>query len=391
MAKKTNILVLDIGTTGIKGFVFNEKLEPLAKSYYRINKTILPGKKVEQDPQELLDTSKKALNKAVEMSGVSKTTLASLALTNQRETIIVWDKKTGTPLYPAIVWEDARTTAECKKLKKYEEIVRQKTGCTIDPYFSATKIRWILENVTNARQKAEAGELLCGTVDTWILWNFLGGKTHTTDYTNASRTLLYNIKTVRWDDELLKLFQIPKNMLPAVHPSASSFGMTKKEMLGISLPVRAVCGDQQASLYAAGTKKGTTKITYGTGAFVAQITGPVFGIHDRFFTTLAASSTKRPLYAVEAKINDSGKNVQNALDRKQSLEKVVTKIAREVANYTNTLPLVPKEIIIDGGVTQYEKTMEIQQTASGVPVKKQKIYDGTALGVARLAQTQIKN
>ena len=313
---KSNFLVLDVGTTGVKGFVFDRKLKLLGKSYHRLNKRFPKKGWVEQSPQDLINKSVLALRGAVKKSKVSPTSLISLGITNQRETTILWDKRTAKPIYPAIVWEDTRTTARTKTLgRKYQSIVREKTGLPIDPYFSATKIAWILENVPRAKTLAEKNHILFGTVDTWVLWNLSREKNYLTDYTNASRTLIFNIKKLVWDQGLLDIFKIPKDILPGVRPSGSLFGHLKSNVIGVSLPIRAICGDQQASMYAAGTKPRTTKITYGTGTFMMQIIGSKFIQHKPFFTTLTATTSK-PMYALEGKIDCCGNKVDELLKKK---------------------------------------------------------------------------
>ena len=384
---KTNFLVLDVGTTGIKGFVFDKNLKLLAKSYYRLNKRFPKKGWVEQNPKELLDKSILALRKAVKESGVSPTSLASLGITNQRETTILWDKKTGKPIYPAIVWEDMRTATKTKVLrKKYNSFVRKKTGLSIDSYFSATKIAWILENVPKAKSLLKNGRILFGTVDTWILWNLSKEKNHITDYTNASRTLLFNIQKLIWDQDLLDIFRVPTSILPKAQPSGSLFGHLNSKVIGVSLPIRAICGDQQASMYAAGIKPYTTKITYGTGTFMMQIIGSKFAQHKSFFTTLAPTTSK-PMYALENKIDCCGNKVDKLLKKKISLVPIISILSEMVALEIKKLPHKPKRLIVDGGLTQAPSLVSIQSKATGIPVLKQPIHDGTGLGVAKLLKS----
>jgi len=385
MAKQDNILVLDVGTTGIKAFVFDAGLHPLAKSYHPLSKSMPHRGWVEQSPGNILKVSIQALRDAVRLSGVSKNSLLGLAITNQRETVILWDKRTGRPVYPAIVWEDKRTAVKCRKLRRYTEEVGRKTGLPIDPYFSATKARWILDNVPRAQQLLLSGNLLFGTVDSWLLWNLLEDHPHRTDYTNASRTLLFNVRTLQWDRRLLKLFGVPQEILPEVLPSAAHFGTLKKEIIGRRLPVLAVCGDQQASLFAAGRRKDTTKVTYGTGAFVGQVIGRKFKVHKPFFTTLAAHP-RRPFYALEAKVEDCGQDVQRVLPDIAALRKVLTRIAASVAVYLKKLPSAPTHIVLDGGAVRDGYLVGIQARAADIPTRRHKTYDGTALGAAMLAR-----
>jgi len=382
-----NFLVLDVGTTGIKGFVFDSNLKPIAKSYYWLHKRFPKKGWVEQNPKELVDKSILALKKAIKISGVPIKSIVSFGITNQRETTILWDKKTGRPIYPAIVWEDVRTLAKTKNLsKKHNALVSKKTGLSINPYFSATKIAWILENAPKAKTLLEKDRILFGTVDTWILWNLSKDKNHITDYTNASRTLLFNIKNLTWDKDLLKIFKIPASILPETQPSGSLFGYLDKKVVGVSLPIRAMCGDQQASMYAAGTKPYTTKITYGTGTFMMQIIGPRFAQKKPFFTTLTATIGK-PVYALEGKIDCCGNRVDVLLNKKLSLVPIISTLSKEVANKIKKLPHKPKKLFVDGGLTQAPALPSIQSKATGIPVVKQSIYDGTGLGIAKLLKS----
>jgi glycerol kinase len=323
----------------------------------------------------------------VKKSGLLEDAFIGLGIANQRETTILWNKNTGKPIYPAIVWEDIRTKKFCSQMqKKYGNIVRNKTGLVIDPYFSASKIWWILRNIPEAEQLVKKDNLIFGTVDSWILWNFLENHPHFTDYTNASRTLLFNIKTLAWDKELLKIFQIPAKILPTVKSSQFHFGNLKKDILGFPLAVLAVCGDQQASMYAAGVRKGTTKVTYGTGTFVMQIIGSRFATRDGFFTTLVPNA-KQPLYALEMKINDTGKQIEQCLQKKVPLEAVLKEIAGKVNAIIKKLPIKPKILIADGGIIRDYQAISVQTAVSKIFVKPQSIYDGTAFGVAKLINT----
>jgi glycerol kinase len=383
-------LVLDLGTTGVKAFIFDNNFNILVKAYQPLKKYFPRKGWVEQKPQEFLEVSLRVLQEVVKKSGLSRDFFIGFGLTNQRETTILWNKKTGKPIYPAIVWEDVRTKKFCTKLqKKYNQIIKDKTGLTLNPYFSASKIYWILQNVPEAKEVLRKNNLIFGTVDSWILWNFLENNPHLTDYTNASRTLLFNIKTSSWDKELLEIFQIPPEILPRVKPSQFFFGNLKKEILGFSLPVLAVCGDQQASLYAAGVKRGITKVTYGTGTFVMQVIGSRFITHNNFFTTLVPGR-KHPLYALEMKINDTGKQVEKVLQKKMPLGSILRAIAEKVDKILKNLPRKPKVLIVDGGITRDYKIVSIQRSVSEIKVKPQRTYDGTALGVAKLINVYLR-
>lgn len=381
-------LVLDIGTTGVRACVFNESGELRTKAYRllskRKNKSV-----VEQDPREIVRSSLFVLKKCMRETGISSATSVALGITNQRETVVAWDKVSGKPLYPAIVWEDRRTAKKCRTLsRRYGVIVREKTGLALAPYFSATKMSWILEHVPRACELTDSGRLAFGTIDSWVLWNFLEGQPHITDHTNASRTLLFNIHTLTWDDELLKIFEIPRSTLPHAIPSQGFFGNIKKELLGVSIPIYAVCGDQQASMAAAGMRKGTTKITYGTGTFVMQNIGSRFSLQPHFFTTLLPSSGKA-IYALEQKIEGSGQKTTSLLSHPVKLRVYFRQLAIHTHAWVKDLPQRPAQLIIDGGISRDGIIADIQQEVSRIPVRRQKITDGTALGVAILLQRGI--
>ena len=383
-ADKKFAFVLDIGTTGIKAFVFDSDLSVLGRVYKPLRKSFPHKGYVEQNPQELLSVSKEALQEVRQICNVPERAFTGFGLTNQRETTILWDKTTGKPAYPAIVWEDERTARECRKWRKeFGETARKKTGLPITPYFSASKIWWLLKNNRRVEELLEQKNLLFGTVDTWILWNLIEGNPHLTDYTNASRTLLFNIRTLEWDDELLNIFGIPRAILPEVRPSQENFGNLKKDILGFPLPVRAVAGDQQASIYAAGTGRGTTKATFGTGTFVVQNIGSRFSLADGFFTTLTADK-HQPNYSLEAKVEFYGRTIQDALSDGKPLAKLLKKLAKLVDERLRHLPVKPKSLVIDGGVTRAKELAPILNETSGIPIRTQKIFDGTALGIAKM-------
>lgn len=374
-------LVLDLGTTNAKAFVFDDHGTIVARVSTPLSKFI-HNYIVEQDPTELVQASKQVLREAVSKSGIKNFT--SFGITTQRETTIAWDSETGKPFYSAIVWEDQRTKEICKKVKlKDRKTVREKTGLTVDPYFSATKMFWLLQNVPEVQTALRSKRLKFGTPDSWLLFNFLQGQHHLTDHTNAARTLLFNIQSLMWDADLLSIFHIPQEVLPKPKPSISAWGVLKKDLLGFEIPVKAVCGDQQASLYAAGTNKGTTKITYGTGTFVMQIIGAEFALAENFFTTLACSN-KQPIYVLEAKVSFGAKQVSAVLKDQIKLKAVLEQLAIKANKYIQQLPIKPQEITIDGGITQAAYLAQIQAQISHVSIKQQKVYDGTALGVANL-------
>jgi len=388
--KKDYVLVLDIGTSGIKSLVFDKNNEVIARAHQKIKKFMPEKNWVEQDPDKLIKASINTLKAAVAKANISLGKILGLAITNQRETTILWNKHTGKPFYRAIVWEDKRTKKYCQKLKQEygDKFVKNKTGLVFDSYFSASKINWILKKSPAARQAAQENNLLFGTVDTWILWNLLEGNPHLTDYTNASRTLLFNIKNLSWDKDLANIFNVPLGILPTTKPSTFHFGNLQKNILGEKLPILAVCGDQQSSLYAVGHNRGLTKITYGTGTFLMQVVGEKFRSQKNFFTTIfpGCAKEKNALYAIEAKIEGSGSRVDNFLRKKMDLLPLLKKIAREVDVYVKKLPLKPSKLIIDGGITRDERMGKIQQKISGIAVVEQKVFDGTSLGASLIAR-----
>lgn len=376
-----NYLVLDIGTTGIKAIIFDDELRIIKREYKKIGKSQPQTGWVEQDPKELVDVSRELLRKVCSDSELEN--IAGLGITNQRETTIIWDKNSGEPVYPAIVWEDARTKEYCETLKPdHEELILSRTGLVLDSYFSASKINWILNKVETR------DGLIFGTVDTWLIWNLCKDNPHVTDCTNASRTLLYNIVESKWDNELLEVFDVPKSLLPEVKASQSHFGDLLENVVGAPIPVLAIAGDQQSSLYAAGTSSSTTKVTYGTGAFMMQVLGDSFETHSPFFTTLAPGRDCH-LYALEAKVADCGVRVTAALDDENELRAVLTDIAKEVDEYVKLLPNKPNEIIIDGGAVRDGIMKEVQEEVSGIPVIQQDPFDGTALGAAKLVKDSL--
>lgn len=386
MAKKY-FLVLDIGTSGTKGVLFDRALRLVREertSFFMSH----PNKGwVEENPSELYKKSVQVLKRVLAKAGVSSNEVISFGITNQRETVIIWDQKTGKPVYPAIVWEDVRTKAVCKKLRTHADFVRETTGLTIDPYFSATKIDWILSNIPKAKELHGLGRLRFGTVDTWILWNLTQGEVHATDETNASRTLLFDVHKRNWSRQLLPIFHVPRSILPMVKRSQDDFGNIDKSILGFAIPIRVICGDQQSSMYAAGSKKGTTKVTYGTGTFIGQHLGSAFEIHEPFFTAFMPSG-KKAQFALEGKIARGGKEVEPLLKNPKALEKFLHKLAIDVDALVKQLPNKPKKILIDGGVMRDGIVGKFQQEISRVKIKPLSVVNGTAYGVAKLLEEQ---
>jgi glycerol kinase len=269
-------------------------------------------------------------------------------------------------------------------------LVWETTGLRSDPYFSAFKIKWILENVPLAKKLLDEKRLLVGTLDTWLLWNLCEDEPFLTDETNASRTLLFNIKKKEWNLKLLDLFGVPREVLPEVFSSGAEYGVLKKEVVGACLPVLAVIGDQQASAFAAGTKNKTTKATYGTGAFLVQSLGKKFKLHQDFFTTLLPTLGGPPIFALEAKVENCAAIVEPVLNDPQKLRRVLIRIAKKVDAAIKKLPYKPKEIIADGGVSRDGIILGLQEKISGVPIRAQTVFDGTALGVAKMVVEVLK-
>ena len=307
------ILALDQGTTSSRAIVFNHKGEILGSAQQEFPQIYPKSGWVEHDPNEILGSQVGVIPEALIRAGVTSEDIAAIGITNQRETTIVWDKKTGRPVYNAIVWQRRRTAEYCEQLKAQglDKVIYEKTGLVLDAYFSATKLKWILDNVKGAREKAVKGQLLFGTVDTYLMWHLSKGKIHATDYTNASRTMLYNIHTLQWDTELLKLFDIPASMLPAVHPSSYNYGFADHTIVGANIPIAGVVGDQQAALFGQlCVDVGSMKNTYGTGCFLLMNTGDKPVSSSGLVTTLAASCDNKPQYVLEGSVFMGGAIVQ---------------------------------------------------------------------------------
>lgn len=307
-------MALDQGTTSSRCILFTRDGK-IASSCQREFAQIFPHDGwVEHDPMTIWSTQIAVATEAVLKIGAAWDEIVGIGITNQRETAIVWDKNTGMPVYNAIVWQCRRTAELCERLtdEGFADMIREKTGLVLDPYFSASKIKWILDNVDGARERAERGELAFGTVDSWLMWNLTGGKIHRTDPSNASRTMLFNIRTMEWDDELLSLFGIPSYMMPEVMPSSSIFGYTDAKILGAEIPIGGVAGDQQSALFGQCCfDKGDIKNTYGTGAFLLMNTGDVPHISQKgLITTVAWSIGEEVTYAVEGSVFTCGAAVQ---------------------------------------------------------------------------------
>lgn len=306
------IIALDQGTTSSRAVLFNETGEIKGITQQEFTQIFPQSGWVEHDAKEILNTQMAMLNRLIQENKIEPSTINAIGITNQRETTVVWDRKTGEPIHNAIVWQDKRTASICEDLKKrgLETYVREHTGLVIDSYFSATKIKWILDNVPHAKARAANGELAFGTVDSWLIWNMTAGKVHVTDYTNASRTMLFDIKTLKWDAKLLSELEIPESMLPEVKPSAFHFGNWKFN--NVEIPIAGVAGDQQAALFGqACFEPGMAKNTYGTGCFMLMNTGSkIQQSKNGLITTIAWGLDGKVEYALEGSVFIAGAAVQ---------------------------------------------------------------------------------
>lgn len=308
------ILALDQGTSSSRAIVFNHEGRIMASAQKEFPQHFPQPGWVEHDPKDIWSSEASVVAEAITAMGINGLNIAGIGITNQRETTIVWDAETGEPVYNAIVWQDRRTSAYCDSLKAQNltAYIREKTGLIIDAYFSATKVRWILENVEGARERAEAGKLRFGTVDSWLIWNLTRGGKHVTDVSNASRTMLFNINTLQWDEELLELFGIPASMMPEVHSSSEVYGYTKTTIFAHEVPIAGIAGDQQAALFGQMcTTPGSVKNTYGTGCFLLMNTGekPILS-KNNLLTTVAWKIGETVNYALEGSIFVAGSVVQ---------------------------------------------------------------------------------
>ena len=308
------VLAIDQGTTSSRAIVFDGKMKVAGVGQKEFAQHYPASGWVEHDPEEIWDSVVTTCKAAIRAAGCKAGDIAAIGITNQRETVVIWDRATGKPIHNAIVWQDRRTSALCQKLKKQglEKTFSRKTGLLLDPYFSGTKIAWLLDRVKGARKRAEKGELLAGPIDSFLIWRLTGGRVHATDATNASRTLVYNIEKNAWDDELLKLLNIPAAMLPEVKDCAADFGITEKAILGAEIPILGVAGDQHAATIGqACFKPGMMKSTYGTGCFALLNTGSdMVRSKNRLLTTIAYQLNGKTTYALEGSIFIAGAAVQ---------------------------------------------------------------------------------
>lgn len=440
------ILALDQGTTSSRAIVFDHGGNIISVAQKEFSQFFPQPGWVEHDPVEIWTSQVTVATEAIVKAGLKPADIAALGITNQRETTVVWDRRTGVPIFNAIVWQDRRTASLCDSLqKKYAKKIQEKTGLIIDAYFSATKIKWILDNVPGARKKSVDGHLAFGTIDTWLLWNLTGGKVHATDVTNASRTMLFNIQTISWDDELLELFEIPKEMLPEVRSSSEIYGETTGQILSAKIPIAGIAGDQQAALFGQMcTEVGMVKNTYGTGCFMLMNIGndPIVS-KNNLVTTIAWKVNNKVQYALEGSIFIGGAVVQWLRDglkiistsaEIESLAKKATdnggvylvpafaglgaphwnqhargtmvgitrgtttaQIARAALEsiVLQTLDVLKcmeadsgssiRELRVDGGATSDDLLMQIQANILGANVVRPMVTETTALGAAYLA------
>ncbi|MBB6576704.1 glycerol kinase [Comamonas odontotermitis] len=320
----TYLLALDQGTSSSRSIVFDARGNIVALAQQELPQIYPSPGHVEHDPLQIWGTQLATAREALKKSGISASQITALGITNQRETTVVWNRKTGQPIHNALVWQDRRAEPVCAQLREdgHAGLIQQKTGLLVDAYFSATKLQWLLDHVPGARAAAERGELAFGTVDTWLVWQLTGGRRHVTDVSNASRTMLFNVHTNQWDDELLALLRIPRSLMPEVQPSASHFGDTKDDFLGAPIHIGGMAGDQQSALFGqACFSAGMAKNTYGTGCFMLMHTGSAFQTsRNGLLTTSAAQVSAAPQFALEGSVFVGGAVVQWLRDGLRAIE-----------------------------------------------------------------------
>lgn len=441
------ILAIDQGTTGTTCLVFDAAGQVRGRAYREFTQYFPRPGWVEHDAHEIWSVTREVAREAIAAAGVRPERLAGIGITNQRETVVLWDRATGEPLHRALVWQDGRTASLCRRLRAegFEDEIRERTGLVIDPYFSATKLAWLLDNVPGARARAEAGGLAAGTIDSWLVWKLSGGALHLTDPTNASRTLLYNLRAGAWDPLLLERFRVPASLLPEIRASSEVYGMARGDVLGAELPVAGIAGDQQAALFGhACWSAGLGKNTYGTGAFFLLHTGeqPVASRHG-LLTTAACGPRGERAFALEGAIFIAGAAVQWLRDGLRVIEHAAETeaLARSLASNEGVY-LVPaftglgaphwepgargtlvgvtrgvgrahlaraaleamaystrdvalameadsgvrlRELRVDGGATANDWLMQFQADVLGLPVRRPAMAEMTARGAAGLA------
>jgi len=441
------ILAIDQGTTSSRAIIFSKSGKKLISSQLEFKQFFPKNGWVEHNPNEIWSTTIKVTKNVLLKSKKLKINIKALGITNQRETTVCWDKRTGEPVYNAIVWQDRRTENYCKKIKKKEKLIRKKTGLFLDPYFSATKIKWIIDNVPKAKKLFKKNELLFGTIDTFLIWKLTNGKIHATDATNASRTMLFNITSNKWDKDILKIFKLNEKILPTVKNSADDFGFTSKKIVGQKIKISAVLGDQQAAAIGqACFEKGSVKSTYGTGAFLLMNTGEKkIMSKNKLITTICYRINNKTTYALEGSIFIAGAGVQwlrdkiRLIDNAYETEKIakskknskgvyvvpaftglgapywnsksrglITGLTRDsdwrdlvratiesVAYQTSDLflsmrkdGLNPKSVKVDGGMVSNNWFVQFLSEILKIKITRSKINETTALGAAYMAGYQ---
>ncbi len=441
------ILALDQGTTSSRCIVFDREGSILTVAQKEFSQIFPQSGWVEHDPEEIWSSQIGVTREALARLNLKASDIAAIGITNQRETTLLWDRKTGKPIYNAIVWQDRRTAADCEQLKAagYQPAFENKTGLVIDAYFSGTKLKWLLDNIPDARRKAKRGELAFGTVDSWLIWKLTQGQLHITDVTNASRTLLFNIHTQQWDEELLSVLDIPPSVLPQIHSCSQVYGYTSAPILGNRIPIAGIAGDQQAATFGqALLQPGMAKNTYGTGCFILLNTGnqPVRSNH-KLLATIAWNINGRTCYALEGSVFIAGAVVQWLRDKlgiikhsadiealassvpdndgvyfvpafvglgapywdsyargtivgltrgstsahiaRAALESIAYQTADVIEVMRQDSQLELSELRVDGGASRNDLLMQFQADILGVPVVRPKVTETTALGAAYLA------
>lgn len=445
------ILAIDQGTTGTRALLYDHQGRLRGSAYQEFHQYYPSPGWVEHDPNEILNSTSQVIRRALSETRLSPQKIVAIGITNQRETTVLWERKTGRPIARAIVWQDRRTTGLCQKLKKegLEPFFRRRTGLVLDPYFSGTKISWLLDTISSLRRRASRGDILFGTIDTWLLWNLTGGKVHATDATNASRTLLLNLRKIRWDPEILKCLKIPSAILPEVHPSSFPFGKTSAfGPLKAGIPIAALVGDQQGALFGQGCyRAGEMKNTYGTGCFLVLNEGRHYRAPSQgLLGTLACDESGKPSYALEGavfiagaalqwlrdglglirkaaeseriarRLRDTGgvvmvpaftglgapywnPNVRGAIfgltrgtGREHLVKAALESIAYQTADVFEAMTRVvgqkPRFLKVDGGAAANNYLMQFQADLVGIPVLRSDRTESTAWGAAKLAGIQ---
>ena len=397
---KEYILALDQGTTSCRALVFDVNGTIIASAQQEFSQYFPKPGWVEHDAEEIWQVQKLMAQKALQNGGLKPEQIKAIGITNQRETVVVWDSATGKPINPAIVWQDKRTSEYCEHLKSKGHLpsIRERTGLVIDSYFSGTKVKWILDNIPNARERAEKGELLMGTIDTWLIWNMTKGRLHITDVTNASRTLLFNIQNLAWDPELLELLGVPTPMLPEVHASSAVYGKTDESFLGVPIPIAGIAGDQQAALFGQlCTAPGMIKNTYGTGCFMLMNIGnkPIVSQHN-LLTSVGWKIGDETTYVLEGSIFVAGAAIQWLRDALKIIatSAEVEKLAGTVSSSEGVDVLkameadsgIPiQELRVDGGATVNDLLMQFQADVLNTETVRPVNVETTVMGAAFLA------